>query len=164
MRSWDLLNTLLWLQQIRTSYLPVSCNFKMIEWKRVLYCSWFRLWMHSKYKIWKRKLMVIKMSKITFSGPKVLLTGLWNLIKDILQYMLQYLETILPLFSLKSYLWFQIELALCTPPLLKLNHAHDLRPNCSPLSSITFIQYTSYLCIHPFIYCSFFCFLNQQAK
>ena len=48
--------------------------------------------------------MVIKMSKITFSGPKVLLTGLWNLIKDILQYMLQYLETILPLFSLKSYL------------------------------------------------------------
>ena len=32
--------TLLWLQQIRTSYLTVSCLFKMIEWKRVLYCSW----------------------------------------------------------------------------------------------------------------------------
>ena len=119
MRSWDLLNTLLWLQQIRTSYLPVSCNFKMIEWKRVLYCSWFRLWMHSKYKNWKRKLMVIKMSKITFSGLKVLLTVLWDLIKDILQYMLQCFGTILPLFGLKSYLWFQIELALCTRPLLK---------------------------------------------
>lgn len=48
--------------------------------------------------------MVIKMSKITFSGPKVLLTGLWDLIKDILQYMLQFFFTILPLFGLKSYL------------------------------------------------------------
>ena len=49
--------------------------------------------------------MVIKMSKITFTlGPKVLLTGLWDLIKDILQYILQYFETILPLFGLKSYL------------------------------------------------------------
>ena len=48
--------------------------------------------------------MVIKMSKITFSGPKVLLTALWDLIKDILQYMLQFFFTILPLFGLKSYL------------------------------------------------------------
>ena len=63
--------------------------------------------------------MVIKMSKITFSGPKVLLTGLWDLIKDIFQYMLQYFETILPLFGLKSYLRFQMELALSTRPLLK---------------------------------------------
>lgn len=45
--------------------------------------------------------MVIKMSKITFSGLKVLLTVLWDLIKDILQYMLQFFGTILPLFGLK---------------------------------------------------------------
>ena len=44
--------------------------------------------------------MVIKMSKIIFSGPKVLLTGLWDLIKDILRYMLQCFGTILPLFGL----------------------------------------------------------------
>ena len=43
-------------------------------------------------------------------------------------------------FGLKSYLWFQIELALRSRPIFK--HAYDFRPNCTLLSSITIINYT----------------------
>ena len=41
-------------------------------------------------------------------------------------------------FDLKSYLWFQIKLALCAHSILKSRIG--FRPNCIPLSSITIIN------------------------